>query len=293
MSRRLRYVPVGGALVEVTSRTIQGQFLLRPSPEVNRILLGIVGRAQRRYEVAIVYMAWLSNHFHFLIKARDARQVSDFMRDVKSGVAREINRLLDRTGIFWSDRYSETLISDEPAAQIERLRYCLAQGVKEGLVDTVEEWPGIQCATPWIQGKALGSVLLAKLPCCQDLSDRHYREFIQDLVDEIDRCSAEERQRTGIASAGVHHVLSRSPEDRPIHGIDRKEAAIGCRSPAPLVHAYSRRVRRAWIDAYRLFEQAFREASLRWLAGDTGVCFPRGSFPPRPPFVGGLPAEAG
>jgi hypothetical protein len=39
MSRRLRFVPEGGALVEVTCRTVQGRHLLRPSPQLNKIVL--------------------------------------------------------------------------------------------------------------------------------------------------------------------------------------------------------------------------------------------------------------
>jgi hypothetical protein len=49
MSRGLRFVPEGGALVEVTLRTIQSRLLLRPSPAVNEIILGVLGRAQRLY----------------------------------------------------------------------------------------------------------------------------------------------------------------------------------------------------------------------------------------------------
>jgi hypothetical protein len=49
MGRKLRYIPDGGALVEVTCRTLHGRLLLRPSPELNDIAAGILGRAQRLY----------------------------------------------------------------------------------------------------------------------------------------------------------------------------------------------------------------------------------------------------
>jgi hypothetical protein len=45
MPRPLRFVPEH-ALVEITTRTLQGRLLLRPSPELNDLVLGIVGRAQ-------------------------------------------------------------------------------------------------------------------------------------------------------------------------------------------------------------------------------------------------------
>jgi len=61
MGRKLRYLPEGGALVEVTCRTLQGRLLLRPDPELNDIAAGILGRAQRLYPVQIVgYVVMMS-----------------------------------------------------------------------------------------------------------------------------------------------------------------------------------------------------------------------------------------
>ncbi len=43
-------------------------------------------------------------------------------------------------------------------------------------------------------------------------------------------------------------------------------------------------------DSYRLFDEAYREASARFRAGDLSVQFPPGCFRPAGPFV---PADAG
>jgi hypothetical protein len=61
MSRHLRFIPEGGALVEVTCRTIQGRLLLRPSPQLNDIFLGVLGRAQSRLPLEIVAYCCLSS----------------------------------------------------------------------------------------------------------------------------------------------------------------------------------------------------------------------------------------
>ena len=63
MSRHLRFIPDGGALVEVTCRTVQGRLLLAPSPQLNDIILGVLGRAQRLYPVEIAGYVFVSNHF--------------------------------------------------------------------------------------------------------------------------------------------------------------------------------------------------------------------------------------
>jgi hypothetical protein len=63
MSRKLRFIPQGGSLVEVTCRTIQGRLQMRPSPLLNDIILGVLGRAQSRYPLEIVGYVFASNHY--------------------------------------------------------------------------------------------------------------------------------------------------------------------------------------------------------------------------------------
>jgi hypothetical protein len=76
MSRRLRYVPEGGALVEITSRTLHSRFLLRPGRALDEIIVGVLGRAQRLYEVRCCGYLFLSSHYHLLLDVDNARQLS-------------------------------------------------------------------------------------------------------------------------------------------------------------------------------------------------------------------------
>jgi len=46
----------------ITTRTIQGRLLLRPSPELTDIILGIIGKAQARYGMTIHAFVFLSTH---------------------------------------------------------------------------------------------------------------------------------------------------------------------------------------------------------------------------------------
>jgi hypothetical protein len=94
MARRLRFVPKG-AMVEVTNRTIQGRFLLRPTPELTDIILGIIGRAQARFGMVIHAFQFLSNHFHMLLSPRDAKNMADFMGFVESNLAKEGGKVDD------------------------------------------------------------------------------------------------------------------------------------------------------------------------------------------------------
>src|SRR5436190_16621656 len=95
MSRKLRYLPEGGSLVEVTCRTLHARFLLRPCPQWNQIAIGVLGRAQRLYGVQIHLVSFLSGHFHLLATFRDAGQMAAFMRHLNTNLAKEAGRLVD------------------------------------------------------------------------------------------------------------------------------------------------------------------------------------------------------
>src|SRR5215217_8598201 len=79
MARLLRFIPDNASLVEVTTRTIQSRLLLTPTPQLNRIIIGALARAGRRYKVGVVAFAFLSNHFHLLVRVKDVEQLAPCM----------------------------------------------------------------------------------------------------------------------------------------------------------------------------------------------------------------------
>ncbi len=128
MSRHLRFIPDGGALVEVTCRTVQGRLLLVPSSQLNDIILGVLGRAQRLHPVEIVAYAFASNHWHALLRVDNAKQLSDFMCYFNGNLAKEIGRRTGWKEKVWGRRYQAIVISDEEEMQTARLRYVLSHG---------------------------------------------------------------------------------------------------------------------------------------------------------------------
>src|ERR1700709_750765 len=123
MSRRIRFIPDHGALVEVTCRALQGRFLLRPGPTLDAILLGALARAQHRYAVRIIAFFFASNHLHLILEVDEARPLARFMHSFTSKIAREIGRLTGWREKTFGRRYQAIQISDEPEAQIARLRH--------------------------------------------------------------------------------------------------------------------------------------------------------------------------
>jgi REP element-mobilizing transposase RayT len=306
MSRRPRFIPDGGALVEVTCRTLQGRFLLRSSQALDEIIVGVLGRAQRRYKVRVCGYMWASNHFHLLLDIDTAHQLARFMGYVNSNIAREISRLYGWKDKIWSRRYQAIVVSGEEEAQVARLKYLLANGSKEGLVARPQDWPGVHVAKALVRGEDLTgtwfnrtqeyaartrgesfdrykyasreTLHLSPLPCWKHLPAKVWRARALELIQEIEAETALRMKRTGSQPLGAAAILGQHPHDRPKHSK---------KSPAPLFHAASAAVRRELWEAYRWFVAAFRDAAEKLRSGDRNAAFPIGSFPPALPFVGG------
>ncbi|MCP4549419.1 MAG: hypothetical protein GY835_23435 [bacterium] len=124
MARDPRYIPEGGCVVNITNRTIQGRYLMRPDAEseINEIVLGVVGRAQRLYDVTLFALTFLSGHYHILAFMEDAEQQALFMNHVDGNLGKEVSRHADWPDKVWSRRFTSIPVSDEPEAQIARLR---------------------------------------------------------------------------------------------------------------------------------------------------------------------------
>lgn len=305
MPRSLRFTPPSG-LVEVTSRTLQGRHLLRPSPQANAIFLGVLGRALRKYDVALIYVVCMSNHFHALLLPRDSKALADFMGYFVGNLARKVNLSTGWSGPVFPTRYRSIPVSEEPEAMIARLRYLLAHGVKEDLVFAPGDWPGVQAARAladgrmhldggsWFDGTeacnardrgeaadAFGfpepeRVTLAKLPCWAHLEDAAYCLRIREIVVAIEAEARQRHRENHTAPAGEASVVGRDPTSRPAR-VDR--------SPAPRFHTASREARRVLEEAYRWFAVAFYEAKQRLRSAGNPHAFPDGAFPPPQAFV--------
>ncbi len=304
MSRKQRYVPKLGTLVETTCRVIQGRMLLRPSRVLNEMIAGTLAVAKRRYGVRIICVVVLSNHFHLLLEVDDAGQLARFQGFVCSKIAREVSRVTGWKEKVWGRRYAGIVVSEEPEAQVERLRYLLSHGVKENLVGRCADWPGVHAAEALITGRPLvgywfdrtaeyharrrgedfGAYTFATpealtfdgLPCWQHLSEADYRVRVAEMVKDIEAQAAAERNEQGLEPLGPDTIRRQDPDEKP------KRIK---RSPAPLVHAATRATRLAFREAYRQFVSAYRAAAEKLRAGERNVVFPDGSFPPALPFV--------
>lgn len=306
MSRKLRFIPEGGALVEVTCRALHSRFLFCPSPMMNQIVIGALARAKRLYGVRVCFFVCVSNHMHLLVAVKDAQQLAKFMGHFSSKLAREVGRLTGWREKIFGRRYQAIVVSHEEAAQLERLRYGLSHGAKEDLVERPRDWPGVHAVRALVEGEVLEGLWfdrtqeyaarrrgetfgllqyatreileLDPLPCWQHLSEEERRRRVASMVADIEAEAATRRKRTGLRPLGPGAILAQNPLLRP----ERTK-----KSPAPAFHAASHIVRRELRGFYAEFVAAYRDAAQKIRAGVLHVAFPLGSFPPALPFVGG------
>lgn len=301
MARDIRFIPPN-SLQHVVDSTYQGRYLLTPSDEVNDLVAGILGRAQRKYAMPICAVVVVSNHLHLLLRPKDAAHLSSFMSFFKTNVAKEVGRRLRGwEGRFFAGRYRSVTVSSEPVAQAAVLRYVLSHGPKEGLVDRVRDWPGIHSAGHLLAGRDIVGhwydrtreyrdrgtrrkgpvptqelVRLSPLPTFEHLPAKQWRDFVRQLVSEIDREWSAHRKQSGRDVLGVAKVLAMDPERRPA---ERK------RTPKRRFHVADPKVLAALVALWQSVMVAYRAAARSFRLGIKGIEFPEGTFPPAPVFV--------
>jgi REP element-mobilizing transposase RayT len=311
MARPLRFIPED-SLVETTTRTIQGRLLLTPSPELNDLVLGVIGKAQHTYGMTVHAFVVVSNHAHFLLSPTSAQQLARFMQFVNANMAKEAGRLHDWPERFWSRRYRAIPVVDDKAAHA-RIRYLMSHGAKEGLVAVADDWPGPNCIDALTHGDLLRGtwhdrsaeyraraagrdikpgefttiydVKLTPLPCVIDMTSDQQQAHYRRVVHEIDTAAQAANEEKGRTPLGVGKILAQDPHHRP-DALDR--------SPAPLVHAHDDQKRDEYLAAYRVFVINFRAGvdSMKAKAKQITELFPDWAFPPALPLKTAVTAAA-
>jgi hypothetical protein len=293
MPRAPRFIPAG-SMVEITTRTIGGRFLLKPSPELNGRILGTLGRALALYPVALHAFVFLSNHWHALATVESACRLAAFAGYVNGNVAKAVQELHSWSEIVWSRRAEMIPVVDDAAAE-GRLRYILSHGAKEGLVASPLDWPGVSSARALALGETLVGtwrrdsskdraapeavpverypIELVPIPSHAELPTAARQARARSIIEEIAR---EVREQRG-APMGRDAVLAQDPRSAP-------EAFV--RRRAPRVHAALAEPGRAFLTLRGQFVAAFRDAAHRAAADarELAATFPEGAFPsPLPP----------
>ncbi len=299
MGRVLRYVAREMQPFELTWRCIQGRFLLRPGPEANRRIIGVIGQAMRLFEpddVHLYFAGGTCNHIHLVAAFRSAEIKARWTCHVRTNLSKELGDLYDWRGCHWERRSTDIPILDD-AALYERLVYVAGQATRAGLVRRAADWPGVRWVPAVTRGEPLVGVwydrsrlyrlLVAwaakpkgkrgRRPVLADVAERRTVTLTPPPMwahlDETERQVlwrevvdiAEARDPAPARVLGPAGVLRVDPHGQP---------ETSKRSPAPAVHASSKLQRIEWRAAYRAFVETYRRAMKALLAEVDGFGFP-------------------
>ena len=309
MARKPRCI-LPNRLYEVTLTTFQSRYFFIPSKLLNALMIGVLAYCQLKYGLRICFAVFLSNHGHLLIRADSAQQVADFLCLSKSQIAKEVQRFCPWSGGIFAPNSAVTPITDEPEAQIERLRYLLSQGLKEGLVPHPSKWPGVHSAKAlltgsmrlmgtWIRRSDLYEVNrsrkrsrsrarrrnvdpkryeetlyleLSPLPCWDQLEPAEIAKRTRRIVDELLVEHVDKRKR-------VRKDYRKRLTDRSMFCYRPENPPRGER---PKVHAATIEEWHRWVDEYDSWVAIYRHASARLCRGILEAIeeFPEHAFVP-------------
>lgn len=300
----------------VISRVLCGMALLVPSDEINAMIAGVLGHVQQRFpQIELFAHAFLSNHFHLALRGPG---VPEFMGQLKQQISQRLKPLINVPfETLWGGRYAATaLITTED--QERGFEYILSQGVKEGLVETPEQWPGVHCAGEvffgevcrgqWLNATKYGEakraearkapakrkpvskedyvdeviVKLSRLPAFEALDESEYRAWVNEIRARIIRDG--EEARGGKPALGVDAVLKLPRTTvfeipKPPWFEDRKPMIVWSNPNHPETQAY--------LERFYAAQAQYNAASLLYRAGQRDVQFPVGMYlPPVSPRPG-------
>lgn len=289
-----------GNLFEITTRINGGQKLLRPNKDVNAIIIGVIGRAQKHYDVQIHAFVFMSTHYHMLLTVRDADIKSAFVGFINCNITKKLNALNTRTGAAWQRRFTSIPVAKDRTTQVRRLQYLLSHGVKERLVERAKDWPGAS-SLPWlVEGRPIRGIWtsftkryyarkrtnyverneafetvytlkMSPLPCWGGLPDSAWRTLVIKLIRDLEDEAAAERAKAGVSVLGAEAVLAADP---------RESVAMLQPKRAPSVHAVDPSTRLFLCQQLRNTRVAYTRSSKLFRSGQWSVEFPEGTFRP-------------
>jgi REP element-mobilizing transposase RayT len=253
--------------------------LLRPDPEVTAIFEYLLGVLSSRHGVEIHAYVVMSNHYHLV--ATDTRgRLPSFQQQLNSLLARAINASRGRWESLWDRESYSAVVLLEDGDVVSKMAYTLANPVAARLVNRARQWEGatsvgVRFGRVRRVGRPRGfftadmpeeaDLVITRPTCFAELDD----EELLGLVDEeVERREAESAARG--PALGMARVMRQHWGDSP----SSFEVRRGLR-PTVAGNRWARiealQRSRDWLDSYAI-------ALRRFVAGERGVAFPRGTW---------------
>lgn len=274
-----------GSFYLVTRRCAQRMFLLRPDEETNNAFLYCLIVSALRFHIDLLMMCAMSNHYHSVIYDRDGR-LPEFLEHFHKLLARSQNCLRGRWENMWAPEQTSVVRLVTRGAVIDKMVYTATNPVKDGLVERVHHWPGVNGYASLVFGRTLkatrpGHFFRPSGPMPQavelDLSIPEAlgpaAALIEDFaarVRQVEQANAELRQANGRRVLGRRNVLEQDWRAAPQTFEPRRQLS-------PRVAAVNVWARVEALMRNREFLRDYARARAAWLAG-LDATFPVGTY---------------
>jgi REP element-mobilizing transposase RayT len=269
----------------ITRRCTQRQFLMRPDEATNNAFTYCLAEAAQRHKIEVILPSAMSNHHHTVVFDRHGT-ICELTEHFHKMFAKTQNAIRGRWENFWSTEQVCTVQLVERADVMRKLVYAATNPVKDGLVERVHHWPGVNGLTALLNeepmhaqrpkqffranGKMPKSVTL-NLVIPSELGDPdEIRRELRAGVERVEENAARKRRRKGVRVLGKRAILDQSWRDSPTSREQRRNLRprfAACRASAL----------RDATDHYKAFLAAYREARRHMLA-QQAFAFPIGTY---------------
>ena len=287
----------------LTTRSRNSELWFVNNEKLERAVLGYLAKYAETREATLYAFAIEGNHNQSPARFPKENR-ADFMRDFNSSVARTVPRYCPKHkgGQFWHRRYSAEFLPGAEDIE-EYFFYTVLQPVQDGLVERISDYPGYNCFHDAVHGiereyevldiKAFNAarkrdkaaplkdfikthtLRYARLPGYEHLTQQEYSKLMHRKLEERRLEIVKRRRAQGKGFLGRDALLRTLPGARPKN---TKTSKRGERRPRVLSVCNQRRAHcREW---YYAKQNAYREASARYRAGDLSVEFPHGMYKP-------------
>ncbi|PRQ05172.1 transposase [Enhygromyxa salina] len=293
----------------ITCRAVNRSFRFVPNEQVTQTIRFVFAYTCSKFNVSLHEVLYMSDHFHLLLTAH-TKCIPDFMEELNSLMARALNALRGISGTNFEKGYN--LVEPQDAEKtLEHAIYTLVNPCASDLVTKARHWKGFttigmeygqeilvpkprfgmwepkpakkpkkkprkrrDARTPSKCGRStipdVVALRLVRPPVRGELSDGELREFVLKRVEEEENECEAVRAAKRKKVFGMRNVMRQHWASMP-----GTEDLFGVRPTVSAKHKTKR------VEALRnkgVFEEAYAIARARWLAGETDVEFPAGTW---------------
>ena len=319
----IKYHPHGSVLF-ITTRIEQGKLFLCNSL-CQLIIRSCMANAQKLYPVKICHYLFEATHLHLVLWVDNPDDVPAFMRYLKGQSATMINRVLGRRKrTVWCEGYKSPVVLDLRSA-INSLAYIYANPAKDGLVATIDEYPGESSWEMYRSGRngfevpAISVSMIKELPK-ERQNKKGYDEEVKRLesqswgvdsvtlypdewmprynIEGLERCErvnlrvvARVRQKERQAAAkrkreGRGEVMGRKRlENEPFDTTSFPNLQA---KRVPQCYTFNKTERKLFKAEVAAARKRGREVLELWRSGDMSVRYPPGLYPPSAPKIANM-----